>query len=190
MIMSKWLKRLSETLEYGQLVRIDRQPIDEDMLEGYVVGTSEKFVLLHVLDPNMYLNGYTAIRVDDVKRYRVLEDNDFFANKALELRKQFPQPLKKLNLSDLRSLIETANRLYPIITIHREKMNNKVCFIGKAAKLTDKTVTLYEISPAAKWNITRRYNFRDITKVDFGGGYEGALWLVAKKRKNKKRRKD
>jgi len=187
--MSSWLKRLSETLAHGQLVRIDRQPMEEDMLDGYVVGTSEKFVLLHVLDPNMYLNGYSAIRVDDIKRYRVLEDNDFFANKALELREQFPKPLQKLSLFDLRSLIETANRLYPIITIHREKMDNTVCFIGKVAKLTDKTLSLYEISPSAKWERTRRYYFRDITKVDFGGGYEEALWLVAKKGKHKRRSK-
>ena len=64
-------------------------------------------------------------------------------------------------------------------------MDDDVCFIGKVAKLTDKTVTLEEIDPAARWEGVRRFRFADITQVGFGGAYEESLWLVAEDEKAK-----
>jgi hypothetical protein len=53
--------------------------------------------------------------------------------------------------------------------------------------MAEKIVTLKKIDPDARWGDTKRYRFRDLTKVDFGGGYEEALMLVAAGNKRKRR---
>ncbi len=91
-------------------------------------------------------------------------------------------------LSSARSTVSqwTANEQFPLVTIHRESMDDSVCYIGKVAKFTPKTVTLDKIDPAAEWNESTRYNLKDITRVDFGGGYENALWEVSEDERKKR----
>ena len=180
---------LQHTIKKHQIVRFDRKPTDKDFLDGYVVGVLRDFILLHVIDHNMYLNGYSVIRVQDVKRYRLVDDWDHFMNKALKLRGESPLPLPQICLNNWRTIFETAQKLFPLLTIHREQMSNDVCYIGKIATISDKAVVLDEIDPAAKWERTRRYNFKDITKLDFGGGYEKALWQVSQAQSKAKKRK-
>ena len=178
--MNTWHKQLKATFAEDQIVRIDRQPEIEDQIDGYVVGVSECFVMLHLLDPNFVnLNGYIVLRSDDVRRYRVRDDNDFFLNRALKLKGIRPALPAAIDLTSFGTLLESANKQFPLLTIHRELMDPDICFIGQVEKLTDKTVTLKEIDPGARWERVRRYNFRDITRVEFGGGYEDSLALVA-----------
>lgn len=65
------------------------------------------------------------------------------------------------------------------MTIHHELKDENCCFIGRVEKLTKKKLTLKEIDAAARWEKTRRSQFKNITHVDFGGAYEDALILVA-----------
>ncbi len=176
--MRRWLKELSKTLADGHLVEIDRTPEIKDKDRGYVIGANEAFLMLNYLCMDMVLNGYSVFPTEDITAYRVYDDDDGFASKALRARKQSPRTQPRIELTDFPSLFESANRVFPLITIHRERMDDSVCFIGRVEKLTDRTVTLKEIDPAAKWERTRRYRFADITRIDFGGPYESALWLV------------
>ena len=178
--LNKWRQRLAATFHQGQLVAIDRLPEIEDEIEGYVVGVSDVLVMLHALDPNyINLNGYIVLRAQDIRRYRVRDDYEFFLNRALRLKGIEPVPQPAIDLSSFPGLLSSASALFPLITIHREIMDAETCFIGKVQKQTNKTVVLEEINPAAKWERTRRYSFRDITRVDFGGAYEEALALVS-----------
>lgn len=178
--MNKWRKDLAATFDEGQIVRIDRSPEIEDDIDGYVVGVSELFVMLHAIDLNFInLNGYIVLRTEDIRRYRVREDHEFFLNRALKLKGIQPVPQPEIDLSSVPTLLTSAEARFPLVTIHREIMNSETCFIGRVQKLTDKTVTMEEISPAAKSDRARRYSFKDITRIDFGGAYEEALALVA-----------
>ena len=160
------------------LVRIDRRPLTKDDLEGYVVGLSDTWILVHMLDPNMYLNGYAAIRTRDIRRYRMLSDANHFASRALKKRglKGVPQP--RVSLQEIQSLLASAGRKFPLITIYDEKKDSEVCYIGKIQKLKKTFCVLKEITTGAKWNGLRRFRLDRITRVDFGGGYETALALV------------
>ena len=178
--MKKWLKNPAVTLGEDQIVKIDRSPEIEDKIEGYIVGVSELFVMLHALDPEyINLNGYIVLRIEDIQRYRMRDDHEFFLHRALKLKGIAPVSQPEIDLSTFPTLLASAIAHFPLVTIHREVMDADICFIGRVQKLTEKTVTLKEISPAAKWDRTRRYNFKDITRIDFGGGYEEALALVA-----------
>lgn len=176
--MKKWHENLAATS--GQIVKINRSPEIKDKIEGYVVGVSDLFVMLHALDGNyINLNGYIVLRVEDIHNYRVRDDYEFFLNRALKLQGIDPVPQQEINLSSHSSLFSSANEHFPLICIHREIMDGTTCFIGRVKTLTAKTITLNEIDPGARWKYTRRYNFKDITRIDFGGGYEATLALVA-----------
>ena len=65
------------------------------------------------------------------------------------------------------------------MTIHREKVDPDVCWIGRVLGVEGGSVSLLEIDPKATWKKTPTcYRLREITRVNFGGDYENALHLV------------
>jgi hypothetical protein len=175
--MDDWLTGLASE---SDVVQVDRRPKVADLLEGYVVGVSAQFLMLHLLDSvTVSLNGYTVLPLEYVTRYRVREDSEFFLQRALKLKGIGPKPVPSIDLSNFESVISTANQQFPLVTLHREIMRQDECYIGRVDKISGKAVTLREISFAGTWNRVRRYNFRDITRIDFGGAYEEALAMVA-----------
>lgn len=164
------------------LVRFSRKPLDDDGLYGFVLAWSETLTLLHVLETATFtLNGYSVIRNADVSLYAVYDRPDYyFASRVLRLKGITPRPLPGISVASLPELLASVNEHYPLFTIHRERVNDEVCNIGRLAAVTPKTFTLFEIDDCAEWDGPHRYRFEDVTKVDFGGGYEEALALVAR----------
>ena len=79
----------------------------------------------------------------------------------------------------LKELLLSASRLFPVVTIHIEKVDPDVCYIGRIVDLNKDHVALLEIGPDACWDKKpTSYRLREITRVDFGGQYEEALHLV------------
>jgi hypothetical protein len=75
--------------------------------------------------------------------------------------------------------LRTANRAFPLVTIHREKVDAGACWVGRVVDLGRGRVTLLEIGPDASWDDElETYRLNEITRVDFGGDYENALQLV------------
>jgi hypothetical protein len=82
-------------------------------------------------------------------------------------------------ISSLAELLLTANRAFPLVTIHREKVDAGACWIGRVVDVDDGRVTLMEIGPSAMWDERlETYRLSEITRVDFGGDYEDALHLI------------
>ena len=137
-----------------------------------------------------------VIRNEDVSLYAVYDrPTYYYESKVLRLKGIKPQPQREISLGNLSDLLTSIDRLYPLFTIHRELINNDRCFVGSLAGITAKTFTLDEVDDCAEWIGPRRYRFSDITKIDFGGGYEEALALVARpdlkrKRKSQKARRN
>jgi hypothetical protein len=76
----------------------------------------------------------------------------------------------------------SANCAFPLVTIHREKIKPNVCWIGQVVQVRRGRLSLLEIGPDAKWDEEpTEYKVDEITRVDFGGGYEDALRLVGGK---------
>lgn len=164
----------------NQVVDFKRPKIDDHELRGFVLDYSDSLTLLNVLDYDFYLNGFTVIRNSDIASYRVYDKDDYFLNMALRLKSIKPARKPKIDLSNWESVLRTAQKIFPLLTIHREAISKDVCYIGRLVSNTEKTFTLYDIDPDANWDRTYRRKFADLTKVDFGGGYEDALWRVAK----------
>lgn len=179
--MHKRINNLKRRCAQKSLIEITRKN-DEYPTTGYAVGISNQFVLIHILDNNIYLNGYSALRIKDIKLCKTLSDSKYFANKAIQLMKKKPLPQPKIILDDITSIIESVNKQYPLLAVHCEDIINDACNIGKVLKITNKTVMLKEIDTCAFWcENNSRFRLKDITRIDFGGAYEDALWMVSQK---------
>lgn len=170
-------KRLRQALKWGMIVRIRRRK-GWDKKDGCVVGLSDDWVLIHRLSDTFVLDGYEVLRTGDIRSIEKMPAAEV-AHRALTLRGYAPTPLPELDLTSISPLLASANALYPLITIELETRWSDICFIGIVERLGRKNLWLKKIDPRAKWIETEKFPLRDITQVDFGGGYEQALWMVS-----------
>lgn len=158
-----------------------RGNIDPDPLTGYIVDLSSDFVIVHVRNNDIILDGYTIVCIQDITLVEDKPKRGDFYMEALALRGYTPQPPVGICLDNAASILESVNKNYPLVTVHREKIRNDECTIGRIEKMTDKTVILQWLTPGAQWDgYSPRYRLTSITKIDFGGLYEDALARVAR----------
>jgi hypothetical protein len=163
-------------------------PFEEGSTEGYVLDIGPEFFLLLLVDDRMRFNGFQCLRLQDVRKLQVPAKYAAFVEAALRARGEQVEKRPKVRLDNIQELLLTANRAFPLVTIHREKVNPDVCHIGGVVKIKKGKVSLLEIGPDAMWDEKpTEYRLREITRVDFGGGYEEALTLVGGTRPGAKR---
>ncbi len=175
-------KKIATAKRYTHLIECCRGKLDEDCIPdiGYVVDASEEFLLLQLVDDRISLNGYSLLRICDITQLDTEVDHARFIEKALEIRKKTVKQPMLVDLTDINTVIKSIDQNFPLLTLHRESINPDECWIGSLDSLGEKTVTINEMSPDAKWSGSKRINIDEITRIDFDGGYETALALVAK----------
>jgi len=174
---SKHLKRIDEAIERREFVRIRRR-FESTFVHGYVLAAGARHLVMAVVNDQLRYDGFECFRLKDV---RSVETDPYaaFAQSALRLRGQRKPRLPRLDLDSTQALLESAAALAPLLTIHREKLEPDICHIGRVVAIGAKRVSLLEIGPDAKWDeVEVTYPIKEITRVDFGGGYEDALALV------------
>lgn len=161
-----------------QLVRFTR-PFEQGTLSGYVLDLGPQFFLLALVDETIRFNGFVCVRVQDVRRLKVPAPYAAFIKAALHVRGEKIPKRSRLGLASLKEVLVTAGRAFPVITVHREKIAPDVCHIGRVIACDEKNLSLLEIGPDADWDDAPTiYKLREITRVDFGGGYEDALSMI------------
>lgn len=180
--MKKQRTALQTALDTNRMVRIHTVTAsDNEYFDGFVVGLGEAFALIHILNSDlMVLNGYTVLPLRQVRNVRSLEKFNDFEERVLALKNIAPEPQPDVLLKDFPGLLSSVNSHFPLVAIHTEHLYPDECYIGRVAEMKTRSVLLREIDPNAKWRQqARKYRFKNITRVDFGGGYEAALWAVA-----------
>jgi hypothetical protein len=154
-------------------------PFDDDWTHGYVLDIGPEFFLLALIDENIKFNGFECHLVSDIKRLKLPDPYEDFTVAALRKQRQRIDRKPDIDLSSLPALLKSANAIFPLVTIQQERAKPGECFIGKVLDISEKTLLLHPIDPGAVWH-KKPYRLRlaEITRVDFGGGYEGALHLV------------
>jgi hypothetical protein len=78
------------------------------------------------------------------------------------------------------TVIQSASDLFPLITVHCEVKDAGACYIGRLFDVDEDRLLLTYIDPNARWDQDEpdRFRIKDITRIDFGGQYEDALYLV------------
>jgi hypothetical protein len=146
---------------------------------GYVLDIGPQFFLFALVSDGLRFNGFHCFRLSDVRRLQAPDKYARFHEAVLEKRGERIPRKPFVNVSSLAKLLLTANRAFPLLTIHRERIDASVCWIGRVVDLRDGRVTLLEISPDATWDDELgSYRLNEITRVDFGGDYEDALHLI------------
>ncbi|MEW4567716.1 hypothetical protein AB1L88_07595 [Tautonia sp. JC769] len=171
--------RLEHARSAGSLVRIARSFTD-GWEDGYVLGIGPDLVLLAVVGHGIRLDGYQVYRLDDITRLEDPAPHAAFVESALKLRGLAHPSPPSVNLDSLPDLLRTATDAFSLLTIHTEDEDPEVCWIGQVVETHPDRVVLRHITPDASWDdLPDSYPLDEVTRIDFGGSYEEALWLVA-----------
>ena len=156
-----------------------RSPFEEGSTTGYVLDVGPEFFLLLLIDDAVRFNGFQCLRLRDVRKLQVPAKYAAFHEAALRVRGEIAEKKPRVRLDKVSEILRTASKAFPLIAIHREKVNPDVCRIGRVTGIDESNVQMLEIGPDAIWETKpTEYRLREITRVDFGGDYEEALFLV------------
>jgi hypothetical protein len=163
-----------------RLVRLQRK---WDTIEGYVSATSHQLQLLTVLNSELHFNGFIVVRVEDVSEIDEPHPYRYFYEQALALRRESFPEMPRIEMESMRSAMESAGRCCSVITVHREEVDPDICVIGSLLSIDEECAVLRGISPSGDWEHEHTtIAVPDVTRLEFGGGYEEALYLVARAR--------
>src|SRR5262245_23249780 len=174
------------------LLEVKRTPRVLGGISGFVIDVSPTFgglLLVHRLDWDTFrLNGYSVLTMESISHYRIFDRAANWQHRAARRLQLAPKCPMGVSLQELPvSLVSIAKR-YPLLTIYVEKQNPEVCYVGSLFILMGRTFTIQELDCNAEWCGLRRFRYADVTRIDFGGGYEAALAAAASRKPNVKHR--
>jgi hypothetical protein len=155
------------------------RPFEPGTVNGYVQAIGPQWFLLALVSDQIRFDGFQCFRLRDIRNLQIPHPYAQFIEDTLKKRRILLPKMPRVNLATLDQLLQSANRAFPLVTIHREQVDPDACWIGRILNVDRKHVTLLEIDPGATWeNSPVDYRLPEITRVDFGGDYEDALFLV------------
>ncbi|MDK1021666.1 MAG: hypothetical protein QGD90_08545 [Candidatus Hydrogenedentes bacterium] len=175
------LKKVLTAKRYRKMVLCYRKCFEENDCydRGYVVDANSRYVLLHIVDDRIELDGYVVLRTEDITEVLCQFDNYRFIEKALAIRRMEPARPTLVDLTSMKAALRSIDEHFPLLVVHREEINGDECWIGSLDSVSDKTFTLRAMDPDAKWSGSKRFRFNEVTRIEFDGGYETALAQVA-----------
>jgi hypothetical protein len=163
------------------LVRVFRAFGEDSRLDGFVVGVDPAWTVLALLRDGMRLDGYAAVRTADVVRVSVRVGREPFAVRALKRRGGWPPvPPAAMALGSLADVLAMAAANAPIVDLQAEQRFPGDAYLGVVTAIDGETAHLLEVSAEADWyDEPTPYATADVTRVEFAGDYEDAVYLVA-----------
>ena len=112
MSSSDIVKKVASAKRYTKLVECYRTTLeDRDIYDlGYVVDATDDFVMLHLVDDRITLNGYSLLRISDITEIETEVEHTRFIEKALEIRKKTVKQPVLVDLTDIRTIINSINQ--------------------------------------------------------------------------------
>lgn len=161
-------------------IAVTRAAFDECPVMAFVTAATENLVALHIVADDINYDGYRVVRLEDVTALECPVHNAAFIEEVLAARPSTDANASDVDLHSIANAIEWAGEAFKLITIHREQDDPDVCHVGRLVERLEDRVVLQEITPAAAWeDDPTEYSLSEVTRVDFGGRYEQALFFVA-----------
>jgi hypothetical protein len=175
------IKEIARAKRHTKMVVCTRKCLEDAGCydRGYVVDANDHFVLMHLVTDDIRLEGYVALRLDDITEVKSEFDNHRFIEKALQLRKMAPQRPVLVDLNSMETILASVDEHFSLMVVHREAVDQSECHIGSLESIADKTFVMKEIDRDAQWCGVKRLRVDEVTRVEFNGGYETALAQVA-----------
>ena len=158
------LKELKIAKDSQRVIGVWRKRLDKHVIRGVVLASTSDLALLHLLDDGIRLDGYSVIRTRDITRLDLLLPRAEFYYEALRLRKQCPRNPRGIDLSDLTTVITSAGKAYPLVTVHPERKQPGICWIGRPLHIEKRDLVLAYITPGAMWEGDQRCCLADIPR--------------------------
>jgi hypothetical protein len=170
---------IAEAIQGRVLTRLEREDIEAGHIISFVLVATGELLLLAVVSDEIWLDGFTVLRTADLTDVKVPTPHHDFQQKALELRGESPT-VPEIDMTSIVTIIRSAADWFPLITVHCEVRFADCCYIGRVLDVDDERLLLTIIDPDARWDLEEPDQFliEDITRVDFGGQYEDALYRV------------
>ena len=160
-----------------RMVRFTRR-FEKAAIRGYVLDVGPCFFLLALVSEHLWFDGFECFCIADVSDVGP-DPYSAFAESALQKRGEQMPLRREVKITSIDELLWSASLAFPLVTIHREQVDPHVCHIGRVVGIGQDKVSLLEIGPDASWDAEpTTYRLSEITRVSFGGDYEGALHLV------------
>jgi hypothetical protein len=177
---------IEEIIKNKWLVNFKRGKFDNCL--GFVLDGNDKLTLVNNFDfETIGATGFTVFENKSVKGYELYDDPNCFDAVLLKIKKVKPKEKPAVSIDSMGDLIRTANEIFPLIVIHREKIYSDECWIGKITEIKKKSFLFRSIDPNAEWDEElTKVSFKDVTRIEFGNGYENSLNLVAEYREIEK----
>jgi len=173
----KHSSRLAEAMRLRRFVRFSRR-FEDSRIRGYVLDVGPRFFLLSLVSDRIWFDGFECFRIADVKGVGP-DPYSRFVESALKRRGELRPKKPRVSVKSIDDLLLSAGRAFPLVTIHREQIEPNVCWIGRVQDVDRGRVSLLEINPDATWDENpNEFKLSEITRVNFGGDYENALFLV------------
>jgi len=165
----------------GGLVDLKRERIESHTLRGFVTAVSADLVAMGVVNDECHFDGVTIVRTEDITFLRWQNEVlDAWAG-VLQESPTSPTPVRHVELSSWESVVRSLLGSEPVVTFHREIVNDRACHLGTNISLEGECVVADEISVEGTVDGRFALSLGDLTKLDFGGGYEQALWRMVQK---------
>jgi hypothetical protein len=165
------------------LVSLRRREFDDAPWYGFVVGRTDELLAIHQVSDRYSLDGYRIFRCSDLTEVDEKFHRRSLIEAALSIKHQSPREPSDLDLSGMRRAMETAQALYPVLIIDRERIYPDEVEVGTVRMTSEETYVLRWLSPEAIWeDDDRPFRYRDVTMLEFAGEYEQTLALVAQHR--------
>ena len=180
MAIQRQTRLLREAMRIGHFIRFKRR-FEVGHVRGYVLDVGPEFFLLSLVSDRVRFDGFECFRISDVRNL-MPDPYCAFAEAALKKRGERKPKKPAVSVATIGAILVSATRVFPLVTIHRERVEPDICHIGRVRSVRDGRVSLLEIGPDAKWDATAsEYQIREITRINFGGDYEDALHVVGGK---------
>lgn len=177
MASDRTAKQIHDASVDGRLVRVVRRK-GWDRLDGSIMRFSDKWVLM-AIEFDAGFNGHAFIRRSDVRRVEA-EPSAEFLQKALAAEGHWPLPgLDAIDLTTTKSVLRSAARLAPLVSIHYELDHPGECLVGVPHGFERRKFKLQNVTAAAEWDEDSVFRYRSVTRIDLGGAYERRLAAVA-----------
>ena len=171
----------NRSIPFVEITRV----MDESSWHGFLVAESESLVVIHRVSDRYDLDGYCALRREDIESMAESFEKLDLLQRALRLKEQEPVVPVRIDATSMRNLMESAQAAFGVLVIDREKVQPDEVEVGTIRMTSEDTYVLRWLSTNAEWdNDDRPFRYRDVTKLEFGAEYEQTLLAVVRSRES------
>ena len=159
------------------LVDVRRDKIGGGDLRGFVADLSDELVLLDIVD-DVRANGQMIVMRDDISFLRWNTAQMRAWERAVIVADVPTAPEPAIDLTDWMSAITSLESHDRLLTFHRERMDESVCYLARDIELSFGLVVGLQVSIDGEEDGRFALQMGDLTRIDFGSAYERGLGLI------------